>query len=275
MASLPNGVNAGVAGLTNTLKPMNAMAPDLATDVALSLLRDLDGEAVGNLANEVLELLRKLETGQVLIGDHGKPQLPEDLGKLMETVLDTIDIELALKVKGLMGETRDAMEIKLFTYIEDHPELVRGMITSSYFDQAARTRKTIYKLDTIENTLDDDEILESINQGISALDAQEIAETINRKVSLFNRIHDEHPEIARTVLAQIVQALDSHEVEQTIDKVANDTAAALKPIAPILLPPIIRSLADMLDTADDNQANELVDAVDDLRRSFSSRKEVA
>ena len=275
LAVIPTGINAGIAGLTKTLEPINRLAPDLLADVLIELLRDVDGKAVGKLANEVLELLRKIETGQVLIGDQGKPQLPEDVGDLVEDMLEALDIELVLKLRGMLSETKESLEIRLFAYLENHPELVREMIAAPCLKQAAKFRQKTCRLDTIENTLDDDEITEAVQRGIAALDAQEIAETANRSLSLFDRIHDEHPGIARELIAQTVQALDANEIEQAAAELSEDAAAALKAIAPKILPPLIRAMVELLDTPDDGQSQEIVKALNELRRTLSSREEVA
>ncbi len=271
---LPSGVNAAVRGLVKTLEPINQMAPDLIADVLLTLLREIDGEAVGRLVNEGLELLRKVETGQILIGELGKPQLPEDAGRLLEGVLDVIDFELLLKLKGLLGETREAVSLRLCSYMENHPELVKDMLAAPCRDKAAAVKQAVLRLDTIENTLDDGEIAGTIQQAMSALDAQETAEAVNRSLSLFNRVHDEHPGVVRDLFKQIAQSLDEYEAEQALDKLAEDAAAALKPLAPVLLPPVLQALADML-AESERRSGKTGEALENLRMALLPDKEVA
>ena len=73
LSLLPALGNIVSAPSVKTIGPINNLAPDLLTDVILSLVRDIDGKSIGMLVNELCELVRKIHTGSALIGDTGKP----------------------------------------------------------------------------------------------------------------------------------------------------------------------------------------------------------
>jgi hypothetical protein len=97
-----------VSATNETLKPINNLAPDLLGDVVFSLVDDIDGKNIGMLINELCELVRKIHTGSTLLGEQGKPQLPNTLSRLTCETMSTVDINLLLKARTLLAEIKGA-----------------------------------------------------------------------------------------------------------------------------------------------------------------------
>jgi hypothetical protein len=275
LAIFPTCANAAIQSVQKTLEPINKLAPDLTADVLLAFLNEIDGKSIGILANEMLELLRKIEVGQVLIGANSKPQLPEDIARLLENILQNVDMSLLLKVRSLLHETKADLSLQLLSYLETNPELAVEIVVSPLREHANSFHQIAHSLDTLENSLDDNEIASAVQQGIAALDAQQFADTINRLFSLFNRIRESHPAIARDIITETISALDPTEIKIALDGIAADTIEALKPLAPIILTPLIRVLTDFLDTPANGQSDELIKAIVDFRRRLSSAEVAA
>jgi len=64
LSLLPAAANMTVSAAKETLMPINKLAPDLLADVVFSLVDDVDGKNIGELINELSELVRKIRTGQ-------------------------------------------------------------------------------------------------------------------------------------------------------------------------------------------------------------------
>jgi hypothetical protein len=82
LSMLPTLSNTALKGLRETAAPLNRMAPDLLADVVISLIRNVDAKEISGIVNELAELVRKIHTGSALIGEPGKPALPELFEKI-------------------------------------------------------------------------------------------------------------------------------------------------------------------------------------------------
>jgi len=274
LSLLPSGVNAGIRASARTVQPINRLAPDLVADVILSLVRDLKGEEVGRLINEACELVRKTHTGSVLIGDHGKPQLPEDLSVLIGDVLRSVDVELLLKARAMLAETGEATDGAVCALLAERPELARELIASRFRRQASALRRLGRRTDLLERALSDEEIAAAVTRGIGEVDAQELAETLSRLLAIVNRVRERSPGTIRETLSQTIASLDQDEARQAVRWLVEDVVAALEPLAPEIVPPVLRGITELLNRGGSAGDGELRRAVDGLREAFG-RKEVA
>ena len=123
---VPAALNFIVSSAAATIAPMNKLAPDILADVMLSLAEDVEGEEIGKLINEVSELVRKVHTGSALIGDQGRPKLPESCSALAEHVINAVDPELFMKAWRCIDDISGQLERKhLLYFLENNPQLAR------------------------------------------------------------------------------------------------------------------------------------------------------
>jgi len=274
LSMLPAAVNAGIQGLTKTLEPINGLAPDLVADVLLSLTRDVQGEAIGRLVNAACELLRKVHTGSVLIGEQSKPQIPATLAQLVDDVLRALDVGLLLKARAALADTGESTEAGALELLEKHPALVRDMILGRFRIRIAGLRRLARTTDLVERTLADDDLAAAITAGLAEVDAQELADTASRVLGMMNRVRATSPHLMRDVLAQTIGSLDQAEVREAVCGLVEDVVAAVKPMAQEIMPPVIRGLAELL-TAGAHDGDDVQSAVTALRDALAGNEVAA
>jgi len=270
LSLLPVMVNTAVGTLKETAAPINKMAPDLLTDVVLSLMNEIDGRNIGMLVNEFCELVRKIHTGSALLGEPGKPQLPKSVAKLTAETMSTVDINLLLKARGLLAEIKEMTLLTFIGMLEKSPELAKDFFQSHFRDLVAFFRRWSHKADAFETLFTDDDVAEEFAKGMGEIDAQELAVTISRMCGVFNRVREKTPGIIRNTVAQTISSLDRYEAAETARWFTADMVEALKPLAPEILPPIIRGVADLL--KQDDGSGEMGEALAYLRGVITGKE---
>ena len=268
LSVLPSVFNALIRSANSTLGPMNRLPPDLLADVLLSLVRDIKAEDLGRLTNEICELIRKTHTGSVLTGDAGKPRLPADISELAAKILQSTNIELLIKARLLMADITESIEDAVLNRLRDHPALVREIIAEKFRKLGTSSRRLGLLLELMDDTLSEEQVVGEITTGIAQTDVQEIAGSLNRMIEIFNSVNRKSPGIVRNLMSQAVDSLDSNEAKEAVEVVVSDTVAALKPLAPEILPPILKGLADLLASGVDDKNGELKASVIALRKAI-------
>ena len=272
LSLIPSALNMTVSAVKETVKPMNEMAPDLLGDVALSLIDDINGKNIGMLINELSELIRKIHTGSALLGDPGKPKLPNTLSRLARDTMSEVDISLLLKSKSLLAEISEQSQAIFYDMLEENPELAQEYFNSHFKTVISLIRKWSRRADSFERLFSDEEISIEFSKGMSGIDAQELADTINRLCGILNRVHETHPGIIKNTLSQTINSLDSFEFGNAAKWLAEDITESVKPVASEILPPVIRGIADLIRHDQEFGSGEIKDAIEYLRSAINSNE---
>jgi hypothetical protein len=274
LAMLPAAANAALRTAARTAEPVNRMAPDLLADVVLSLVREIKGEEIGRIVNEACELVRKVHTGSVLIGEHGKPKMPADVSALIGDVLRSLDVRLLLQARSLLADTGDSIDTLFLETLEQHPELAREMVARPLRRRVGGLRRLARQTDLIERTLDDD-LAEVVTRGLGEVDAQELADTLSRLLAIANRLRATSPNLLRDVLSQTIGSLDERELRGAASWLVDDVVAALQPVASEIVPSVVRGIARLIAPEADDRGDELRSALAALRETLAGKEGTA
>lgn len=274
LSLLPAAVNMTVSATNETLKPINNLAPDLLGDVVFSLIDDIDGKNIGMLINELSELVRKIHTGSTLLGEQGKPQLPNTLSRLTRETMSTVDISLLLKAKKLLAELHELSLKAFIDQLEQSPELSRELFQSHFFSVVSFIRNWSRKADAFERAFSDEDIAREFARGMGEIDAQEVANTISMLCGIVNRVRAVTPGIIRNTLSQAINSIDAEEVGETVRWLTEDIVESIKPVAHEVLPPLIRGIADLLRPDPNNGSGEIQEALAYLKSAINSKEAV-
>jgi hypothetical protein len=274
LSMIPSLFNTVIKSLRETMEPINGLAPDLLTDVVLALIRDIDGSAIGAVINQSSELVRKIHTGSTLIGEQGKPQFPVAVNNAMAGVLSTLDVNLLLKARSLLAEIKEVTLSNFIDLLGQSPVLAREYFQSVFRSGVAVIRSWSRKAEAFEMLFTDEEIAGEFAKGMGEIDAQQLGETISRLSALLNGVRKNTPGVIRTVLTQVMGSIDSREFGETFRWLTNDVVRSIKPLAPEILPPVIRGVAELLSTDQYDDPGEIEDALATLRKALVG-KEVA
>ena len=274
LSLLPAVANMTVSAIKETLTPINTLAPDLLADVVLSLVDDIDGKNIGMLINELSELVRKLHTGSLLLGEPGKPQSANTLSRLTRETMSTIDINLLLKARTFMTEIKEISQQSFIDLLEQSPELSREFFQSHFVSMIASIRKWSRKADAFERLFSDEDIAFEFAKGMGEIDAQEVANTISRLCGILNRVRSATPGIIRNTLSQAINSIDANEVGETVRWFTEDVVESLKPVASEVLPPLIRGIADLLRPDPSGGSREIEEALAYFKSAINSKEAV-
>jgi len=274
LSLLPAAVNMTVSATNETLKPINNLAPDLLGDVVFSLVDDIDGKNIGLLINELCELVRKIHTGSTLLGEPGKPQLPNTLSRLTRDTISTVDINLLLKARTLLAEIKEVSLKALIDQLEQSPELSSELFQNHFLSMVAFIRNWSRKADAFERVFSDEDIAREFAKGMGEIDAQDVANTISRLCGIVNRVRTITPGIIRNTLSQAINSVDADEAGETVRWLTEDIVESLKPVASEVLPPLIRGIADLLRPDPDGGSGEIEEALAYLKSAITSKEAV-
>ncbi len=272
LSMLPALSNTALRGVRETAAPLNRMAPDLLADVVISLIRNVDAKEISGIVNECAELVRKINTGSALIGEPGRPALPELFEKLSIEVTESIDIALFLEASLMLGEIRGQLDSAISGAVNSNPDLMKEKLGREFRKSASSAASIERTLDSVEKGFSDDELEVLISGGLAEIDFQELASTVSRFCELINRIYEVNPDIIKGLLSQFFSSLDSFEAAETVGLVAGDIAESVKPAVPVLLPPILKGIGDIISSARAENPEEMNEAIDYLNRSLQGKE---
>ncbi len=272
LSMLPTLSNTALRGVRETAVPLNRMAPDLLADVVISLIRNVDAKEISGIINESAELVRKVHTGSALIGEPGRPALPELFEKISIEVTESIDIDLYLNAAIMLGEIRGQLDNAISGAVNSNPELIKEKLGREFRKTASSAASVERTLDAAERGLSDNELEALISGGLAEIDFQELAYTVSRFCELINRIYEINPDIIKGLLSQFFSSLDSFEAAETVGLLAGDIAESVKPAAPVLLPPILKGFGDIISSARAENPEEMDEALDYLNRSLKGKE---
>jgi hypothetical protein len=155
--------------------------------------------------------------------------------------------------------------------VGERPELARELVADHFREAARAVRRLDHKIDMLERVFPSGDAAGAMARGAEEVDPQEISRLLSRIFSMLNRAHETSPALVREFLSQVLGSLDEHEAGETARWLMEDLVSALKPIAPRILPPVVRGMAELL-SCEGGEGDELRDALSSLRTAIT-RKE--
>lgn len=271
LSMLPTLSNTALKGLRETAAPLNRLAPDLLTDVVISLIRNVDSQEISGIVNELAELVRKVHTGSALIGEPGKPALSELFEKISSEITGLIDIALFLKAALMLEDIRGQFDGAITGAVNSNPDLLKEKLTREFRKTSQSAVRIERTLDSVERGFSDNELEVLISGGLAEIDFQELASTVNRFCELTNRVYEINPDIIKGLLSQFFASLNSFEAAETVGLIARDIAESVKPAAPVLLPPLLKGIGEIISSARAENPEEMDEALDYLNRSLKAK----
>ena len=261
---LPSIVNMAADAAEISMEKLNAVPPDLLTDIVTSLLREMDGRAVAGVVDELTEIGRKLHTGSNLLGEPGAPQLPRVLADKLDEIVSQSDATLFWKGRIALAEIRAAFDEALASAVLNNPEYVRLGMSRRPELFNIRLRTTNNKMSLLES-LDDDTLETIIAQRLSAYDVQEAAELLNSFLRHANRLWEQKPGVCTEFISQFVNAVDADELAEIARRLFEGMRDDLRPAARCVVPGLVQWVCDALQPEDDDYEEEAARARGALR----------
>jgi hypothetical protein len=257
-------VNILVRSLHEMVKPLEDAAPESLADLLCAFFRTIEGEQIALLVNTWAELIRKLHTGSVLLGEGGRSLFEIDLTDKLRTALPSVDPLALRKAKVALAENRESVAAARAEAHADHPPLLLELLSHWADLQNPRIRSLSRKIGAFER-LPADAAAAAAAQGMAELDVQEAGEIVNSLLRLLNRLHTAAPRAGIDVLTGVATALDREVLEEAATWMIADAVDAFRPLATAVMPPLLRGVAELLTPLPGEDARGLDEALARLR----------
>jgi hypothetical protein len=262
-------MNTAVKGSREFLLPIErAIGPELLADMSLSLIKSLNGTETAKLINTFCELIRRLHTGSLLLGRGGKPLMQSYLTGLLRECASQLDPELVRKVLIIFAEDRSSINNAVSDALTDNPDITLSRLASIGSVQNSAVKAGSRRLRVYEE-IGQAGLNAAVSESISDLDTFEIAEFVNSACRVLNKIHAAHPDILSNLAGGVVDSLSTEEVGRTFKWLVPDLVQAVKPLAPTIMPVLIRGLSEMIRPDGGFTSPEQVEALQTLRASLT------
>ena len=264
LSFLPDPLNLAVICLQKAIRRFNQASPDLVADIALSLVRSVDGRAVGAALNELTEVIRKIHTGSALIGDPGMPRFQNDMRQMLDDIVAGMDSPTYWSAKVALEEDKAIMARSLFETLADRPDFITEGLRTYAARKNPGFRSGRYGLEALIDMTDTD-LGTALEDGVSDLDLQELGDIVNLVCELSNRVLALRPELARNLAEQLAASLDVAEIKDAAGGILETSGAAFRPVLRATLPDILSQLCRIMEPADDGYEDQMAEARQHLR----------
>ncbi len=261
---LPSAANVIAGALNISVEKLNAVPPDLLTDIITSLLEEIDPEQVGEATTQISEIIRKLHVGSALLGEPGAPQLENALALKIQEIISHVDPIIAWKGRVALARLKASIDDGLTDAVAGDPKLLKLSMTNGPELSNVRKQSLNKWLSVLENQ--DDEAFENLlNVKLSAVDTQESAEGINSVIRIINRLWEQNPGICKEFVRQFINGIDDAELAFTASSLLDEIGEELKPVARSFVPGLVQWGCEVLAPRDDEYEEQAQQAREALK----------
>ncbi len=252
---VPSLVNMITGSLNISIEKLNALPPDLLTDIVISLMNEINGKGAARFADEITEIARKLHVGSALLGEPGSPQLSGALSAKLDEIISQIDPAIFWKGRIALARIKAVYDDALSDAVSDKPEFARLNMINGPELLNIRLRSVNKKLSLLE-TMDDPELEKLLPETLSAYDVQEAAEVFNNIIRLANLLWEKKPKHCADSANQFLNAIDFDELAFMTEQVFENMGEDIRPIARTFVPGLVEWVCDVLQPEhDENEDN--------------------
>lgn len=273
LALAPDGINLVASLIHGVLMDLNALPPDILTDLFLTLLRQVDATTIGQSVNCINEAIRQVHTGSTLIGEMDAPRFTTDLREKIRTVVSQIDPVLAIKARSALIDGRETLISVLIDTAQEHPDYLNLWLQQLAAKRNSNIRLLKQKLGVFE-TLPEEDADEALSAGLSSWNAYDLAEMVNSVGRTLNRISRVKPDLFPDLVSEFVNTVDPCELEETLERFSRDLGQVIRPVFRMAAPAIIRELCGFFEPGeeDDGYDEAMADAKRRLRETILGKE---
>ncbi|MEW6079910.1 MAG: hypothetical protein AB1724_19035 [Thermodesulfobacteriota bacterium] len=262
LAALPTVISLAANTLNlNLASQIKVLPPEMLFEIASGLNGKIDWKEVGRMLNDYYELGRRVHIGSSLGGDGVTPALQTLTGDMLKEIVSEIDPQrYAEAVAGKAGD-REAIKNAVSDMMHAFPEFGRKMLTAAALSENARIRAMKNRLRVLAD-LPGRDLDEVVAEVAGAFDEQELADLISLVLEITNHVTAGDPERIPGTVSALAATIDTEEVRTLAESdLIRDICKAARPVALILLPPLINGLCDLLTPDSEDNAEDLRSAL--------------
>lgn len=239
-ACIPSVANCTIRCANEALQPMNNQAPDLLADVVNSLIKEIDSESLGCMANQLCELIRKFDTGDELIKESASTPFEKSVKTIANTVLEKLDEKTKQQFFYSLLSLKNKITGGLLESLKEHPDilsiLINGIILSKLHNiQTARTALSNYR----------------IQKNMTDFPVEEIAHFCNDLLRFVVSVHSTNKPLFDSMINRFAHALDTSAFQDFITQAGGDCFTALKPVLGYVFPFVLTCWTELIQEEDE------------------------
>lgn len=251
LSLIPDGVNLLLSLVHGVLENINALPPDILTDLFLNLIKRVDAVTLGQSINRINEAIRQFHTGSTLIGEMDAPQFTSDLKEKIKTSVSRIDPALAIKARNALIDGRETLISVLIDTACEHPDYLNLWLHQLAVKRNSNIRLLKQKFQVFE-MLPEEEADEALAAGLSSWNAYDLADLVNTLGRTLNRLYRIKPNLFPDLVSEFVNSLDMYELEETIECASRDLGQVIRPVFRMVAPSIIHELCNFFEPGDED-----------------------
>jgi hypothetical protein len=231
----------------NTLKHFNDVPPDILADILISIIKEFDIKIFAQMLDETAELARKIHTGAALIGEPGADALSQQIRNMLERLTENVNASNLFKATQAIEQIKNSLWNAWFDSISENEDKLSQAI-HLWFDKKNQTIRQRCQITSAVDSIPDDHLSETIGNQMHDLEMTEVAEIMNQMIQLIIRLEELSPDALHSVLFQWMESLDIDAIDTMNKQLAEPFMAALAPVIQSIIPHMIHSFCDVIDT---------------------------
>ena len=271
LSAMPNLLNILICALKETAGTISSLfqSPDMITDFMLSVLRRIDGQALGELINAFCELSRQLHAGSGLLGEPGAPVFRRDLSALLDGIIETVDAEVFNKARRGLAEGRETLDRVFMEKLRTHPDQFISYLHTANEIRNIRIQTLNEKFSLFEDMAEEG-LSDALAQGVTGLNSHDLAEIVNSISRSINRLRDESEGFDLAVLAEFANGVDIDELSGAVKWACGRIGPLLRPVGRAFAPQIVQMICGWAVPED----GDFDDADADMQKAVNALKQV-
>ena len=208
------------------------------------MIRDINGTNAARLVNTFYELIRRVHTGSLRLGEGGRPLFQTYLTGLLKDCFAAMDPELVKKVRICLAEDAVAVANATSEALDANPHLALSSLSSLGERKSSQARGQARRLKVLED-IGESGFNGAVSESVSNLDTYEVAGLINTACRVIDRAHDAKPDIVNSLVGGIVDSVDAGQLGRIARWLIPDLVEALRPLAPVIVPELIKGIHEL------------------------------
>lgn len=240
LACIPSVANCTIRCANEALQPMNNQAPDLLADVVHSLIKEIDSESLGCMANQLCELIRKFDTGDELIKESASTPFEQSVKTIANAVLEKLDEKTKQQFFYSLLSLKNKITGGLVESLKEHPDILSMLINGIIL----RKLHTIQTARTVLNNY-------RIQENMTDFPVEEIAHFCNDLLRFIVSLHSSNKPLFDSIINRFAHALDTSAFQDFITQAGGDCFTALKPMLLNMFPFVLTCWTELIQEEDE------------------------
>ncbi len=250
LSLLPLITDTGLKSLTLILKGFNKAPPDLITDIIITLIKDIEPARFSEAINQILELIRKIDTGSHLIGEPGNPKLTREINKLLGELRANLDRSLLVKSKLALLREKEAIELDRLESLYSDSRNLQSQACLKLAGKNSYLRKFNKSLSMMDD-LSDQEIVDLVKTVSEEIDLQELSDSLEMIAGLLERFSKSADDQIGLVLSRVIKQFDPLVLQEIAEAAAGMIGQASIPVGRAVIPDLVIGIGNVLSPRDD------------------------